>query len=38
TRHSGSESGRPVAFRLLDDIVGRIPVPTEERLYKAGGN
>lgn len=38
TRHSGSESGRPVAFRLLDDIVGRIPVPIEERLYKAGGN
>lgn len=37
TRHIGSESGRPVVFRLLDDIIGRIPVPSEERLYRAGG-
>jgi MoxR-like ATPase len=32
TRHSGSENGSPIAFRIIDDIVNNIPVPSENEL------
>lgn len=38
TRHIGSEKGKPAAFRILDEIINRIPVPSEEKLNQSGGN
>ncbi len=32
TRHAGSEKGKPIAIRILDEIIARIPVPSENRL------
>jgi len=38
TRHVGNEKGRPAAFRILDEIINRVPVPSEDRLNQSGGN
>jgi MoxR-like ATPase len=38
TRHVVNEKGKPVAFRILDEIISRIPVPSEDRLSQSGGN
>ncbi len=37
TRHTGNENGKPVSFRILDEIINRVPVPSEERLSQSGG-
>lgn len=37
-RHVGKENGKPVAFRILDEITNRVPVPSEDRLVQLGGN
>lgn len=31
-RHVGKENGKPVSFRILDEIINRVPVPSEDRL------
>lgn len=38
SRHVGKENGKPVAFRILDEITNRITVPSEDRLGQSGGN
>lgn len=39
TRHVGAENGKPAAWGILDQILKRVPVPTEEKLIsKTGGN
>ena len=32
TRHVGSDDGKPAGYAILDQILQRIPVPTEDRL------
>jgi len=36
-RHSGSESGKPVTHTILEQILQRIPVPSEDRLKEQAG-
>lgn len=37
TRHSGSDDGRPAGYAILDQILQRIPVPTEDRIMDQAG-
>ena len=37
TRHVGSDNGKPAAWGILDQIIKRVPVPTEERLISQTG-
>lgn len=37
TRHVGSDSGKPVSHAVLDQILQRIPVPSEEKLMDRAG-
>ncbi len=37
TRHAGSDSSKPVAYGVLEQILGRIPVPSEEKLTEQAG-
>lgn len=36
TRHVGSDDGKPAGHAILEQILQRIPVPTEDRLNQAG--
>lgn len=36
TRHVGNDDGKPAGHAVLDQILQRIPVPTEDRLNQAG--
>lgn len=37
TRHVGSDNGKPAAWGILDQIIKRVPVPSEERLVNRTG-
>lgn len=37
TRHVGSDNGKPVAWGILDQILQRVPVPTEEAITNQTG-
>lgn len=37
TRHVGSDDGKPAGHAILDSILQRIPVPTEDRLKNQAG-
>jgi MoxR-like ATPase len=34
TRHAGQDDGKPVGYAILDQVLRRIPVPSEDRLKK----
>jgi MoxR-like ATPase len=37
TRHAGSDDGKPAGHAILENILQRIPVPTEDRLKNQAG-